>query len=36
MTIASTGHKPSVWPAKWDETVDVIVIGSGFAGLSFL
>ena len=21
-------------PAKWDETVDVIVIGSGFAGLS--
>ena len=21
-------------PAKWDETVDVIVVGSGFAGLA--
>ena len=21
-------------PAKWDETVDIVVIGSGFAGLA--
>ena len=34
MGISSTGHKPTVWPTNWDETVDVIVIGSGFAGLS--
>ena len=30
----STNHKPAALPSKWDETVDVIVIGSGFAGLS--
>jgi len=34
MTAASTPHKPATLPSKWDETVDVVVIGSGFAGLS--
>ena len=29
-----TTHKQNAMPAKWDETVDVIVVGSGFAGLS--
>jgi flavocytochrome c len=27
-------HKPNVLPEKWDETVDVVVVGSGFAGLA--
>lgn len=22
------------WPAKWDEEADIIVVGSGFAGLA--
>lgn len=29
----STGVVQAAVPAKWDETVDVIVVGSGFAGL---
>ncbi len=40
-TVAAVGTSTSVqakafdpMPAKWDETVDVIVIGSGFAGLA--
>jgi len=34
MRASSTGHERNDFPSKWDETVDVIVIGSGFAGLS--
>ena len=25
---------PSSFPAKWDETADVVIVGSGFAGLA--
>ena len=31
---AAFAHPAAKMPAKWDETFDVVVIGSGFAGLS--
>ena len=31
---AAPGHTPTVLPDAWDETADVIVVGSGFAGLA--
>jgi flavocytochrome c len=34
MVASSISHRPIALPSKWDETVDVVVIGSGFAGLS--
>jgi NADPH-dependent 2,4-dienoyl-CoA reductase/sulfur reductase-like enzyme len=34
MGASPTSHERNDFPSKWDETVDVIVIGSGFAGLS--
>jgi flavocytochrome c len=34
MTELSTIRKSATLPSQWDETVDVLVIGSGFAGLS--
>ena len=30
----AAAHVPAKVPAKWDETVDVLVVGTGFAGLS--
>lgn len=34
MVASTRSHTSTTSPSKWDETVDVIVIGSGFAGLS--
>ena len=34
MVASVQSHTPSALPSTWDETVDVIIIGSGFAGLS--
>jgi flavocytochrome c len=33
-TVPTISHQLTMLPSKWDETVDVIVVGSGFAGLS--
>ena len=32
MSASPIVHKPNVLPDKWDETVDVVVVGYGFAG----
>ena len=32
--MGAAGVAAAKTPAKWDETVDVIVVGSGFAGLA--
>lgn len=34
MALSQKAHELAILPTKWDETYDVIVIGSGFAGLS--
>lgn len=34
LALGSAQAKPAGQPAKWDETVDVLVVGSGFAGLA--
>ena len=32
--VGGVAHATTQVPRKWDETVDVIIIGSGFAGLA--
>ena len=34
LTMSAQAKPVELMPAKWDETVDVIVVGSGFAGLA--